>query len=285
MEAHDMRLLFGTWHVRPGASSTRLTQWSLLAVLLASGCQSYFARDSKPDSRPTTPSAMCNNCCAQAFDACKLDISEFPAAICPPRFQECKTACESGDENEMCVIQTNRELASHAPAVPAGGAPVARRPAPRIWQGQCDHKGTWSLSIAAASGNAKGCTALASIPKEVSFRIGRRRDVYVLYDLAPVPGWNDAFTVENSDKECVVTLQRDNRTDPGQSRSLAVKLKEHDRAVSGTLSYGEANQPAGCALDAQVVGSVVPPPPTAAPPAPPAVTTTPAPSLQGGGRR
>ena len=149
-------------------TSSRHRSWSaafMCMAALACGCHGV-ARDTKA----LTPTAMCTVCCQQANDACKMDSGLYPAAICPPKLRECTAACETGDENEMCVVQTNRELAANAPKP---GAPAAAKAAAPVKRGECDNKGTWTLQVAATQGQSKGCAALDSIPKQVSFRIGR----------------------------------------------------------------------------------------------------------------
>jgi hypothetical protein len=260
----------------------RLLQWATLAGLVA-GCHAMAARDREP----LTPTATCGRCCSQTLDACLMTDGAAVSAtttadgrasiVCPEAYRECTVACDSGDENEICVVQTNRALASSRPK-PLLVSP-APPPAPKL-AGECDQKGTWTLEVAHTEGRAKGCAELAAIPKTVRFRVGRRSDAYVLYDLAATQGWSDAFSVENHANECVVTLRRDNRTKPDAPRTLALKLQEHDHAVSGTLSYEEANRPDGCALEAPIAGRVVPPPlvrpaapPYWPPPPPPPIKT------------
>ncbi len=260
-----------------GERRQRLLQWVALAGLVG-GCHAMAH-----DASPLTPTAMCAHCCSQALDACMTTDGASVAAVCPPIYRQCAAACDSGDENEMCVVQTNRELASARPK------PLLTAPAPppepkRL--GECDQKGTWTLDVAHTEGKASGCVALAAIPKEVRFRVGRRHDAYVLYDLSSTPGWSDAFTIENGAEACVVKLRRDNRTEPDQPRSLALTITARNREVTGTLSYEEPNRPDGCALAAPIVGSVLPPPLVrpAAPPAWPLPPSTPAPTATGGHR-
>lgn len=245
----------------------QLLRWTALAGLVA-GCHAMAH-----DREPLTPTAMCAHCCSQALDACMTTDGESVAATCPPIYRDCAAACDSGDENEMCVVLTNREMASSRPK-PLLLAP-APPPLPKL-AGECDQKGTWTLDVAHTDGEAKGCAELAAIPKTLRFRVGRRHDAYVLYDLSASPGWTDAFSVENGPDACVVTLRRDNRTEPDQPRSLALKLKAHKGDVSGTFSYEEPNRPDGCALAAPIVGTVMAPPvvrpaapPTWPPPPPP----------------
>ena len=249
--------------MKPTKRMHRLLQWMALAGL---GCHPMVR-----DGKPLSPIATCARCCSQALDVCMVTDGSSVAATCPPQYRQCTDACEKGDENEMCVVQTNRELASAAPKPPL--LAPALPPQPKQL-GECDQKGTWTLEVAHTEGKAQGCVALAGIPKTVRFRIGRSRDAYVLYDLVATPGWTDAFKVENGANECVVTLERNNRQEPDQPRSLAITLKAHDRKVSGTLSYrevsgtlssAEANRPDGCALAAPIAGRVVAPPPERSP--------------------
>ncbi|HEX4460728.1 MAG TPA: hypothetical protein VIA18_22270 [Polyangia bacterium] len=244
---------------------------ALLLAVAACSCHGVMR-----DNKALTPTAICDNCCQQAYDACKMDGGGSPAAVCPPKLQECTTACESGDENEMCVVQTNRELAANAPKQAAAPPAVAKVTAPAT-RTECDNKGTWSLKIADAQGQSKGCAALDSIPKQVSFRIGRNHEGYVLFDLAQVQNWTDEFNVASGEQQCEVVLSRNNKVDDAHPRALTVKLTERDHEVSGTLKYAEANQPnGGCSLDAAVSGTVAAPLPapsvpqsSPAPPAPP----------------
>lgn len=227
------------------------------------------------DSKAMAPSAMCNACCQQTFEACKMEGSHG-AAACTPQLDQCTAACEGGDDNETCVAQINRELAVNAPK----SATAAKMIAP-VKHSECDNKGTWSLQVAEVKGNSKGCAALDSIPKQVSFRIGRDRENYVLYDLTRIENWTDEFMVASNDQQCEVVLARNNKVDDAHPRALTVKLTEHGHAVSGTLKYAEENQPnGGCSLDATVSGTVVAP--QTAPTPAPANMAAPAPQPMNG---
>jgi hypothetical protein len=244
---------------------TRARLLLLVTVALAA------CHGTRPDT-PLSPVASCQHCCSQALDACKLDTDAFPMARCPPRFQECVAACNAGDENEMCVVQTNRDLLASALRQSAPTAPAAQARAVPEQRGECDNKGMWQLAVAQTHGEARGCRPLDELPPTVSFRVGRRRDGFVLYDLAPAPGWTDSFTIENGEHDCRVVLRRENRSAP---RTLTVQLTDHDRAISGELQYREPNESAPCALMAPVTGRVVPPPPEA--PSPPLLVPRPPP--------
>jgi hypothetical protein len=228
-----------------------------LAALLLVSC--YATR---PDT-PLTPIARCRYCCAQMLDARKLDDRRLRD---PPQQNECAAACEAGDENEICVAQTNRELA--ATAQRSAPAPVAKAKTVAEQRGECDHPGVWQLAVAEARGQGSGCSPLDAVPAQVSFRIGRRRDGFVLYDLTPAPGWTDAFSIENGELACVVVLRRENRAPAERPRTLAVELTERDRVVTGQLRYREPSPTAACALVASVTGSVLPPPAAPSPPPP-----------------
>lgn len=228
---------------------------ALLAVVGA-GCHPLHT-----DDRPPTPIEVCLNCCGQALDACKLDTDEFPMARCPPKYQDCTAACNKGDENEMCVIQTNRQFAAMARKRAASAPPTEP-----IRRGACDNDGTWKLTVAAAHGEAGGCVGLDSIPKQVSFRIERRQSDYAVRDLAPVPGWHDAFSIDDEANRCVVTLRRDDTRDAQRPRALEVRLTEQRGAVDGTLRYAESGASSTCALESSVAGTVIPRP---EPPPPP----------------
>lgn len=216
---------------------------------------------------PLTPNAICRTCCAQAFDACRLDTDAFPMARCPPKYRECTLACDQNDDNEMCVVQTKREVAAAQAKSAAPPAALVKTEPER--RGECDSKGTWKLTIAAPAGEARGCTALAAIPKQVTFRIARRRGEYALHDLTPAPGWTDAFSIDNSDDECSVEISRTSQADPRRPRAIAVRLTERDRAVTGSFRYEETGQAQPCTIEAAVTGSVTPPPPEPLPPPPP----------------
>ena len=227
----------------------------VFALLALASCHDTLRADDKPQS----PREMCRVCCQQAFDACRLDSDAYPAARCPPLLRECSVACDAGDENEMCVVQTNRELAAHAPKqLPPPVATARTEPTER---GACDAEGTWRLTVETAQGNSAGCTSLSSIPKQVSFRIERKKKEYALRDLSPAPGWSDAFSIQNEPDRCLVTLRRDNHADKERLRVVEVKLAGHGAAVSGTFRYQEVTVPARCTLESVVVGEVVAPVP------------------------
>jgi hypothetical protein len=239
-------------------------------------------------------------------DACKLD-SDHPSYYCPRGQQECVTACAENDEHENCVVQTNRQFAATAPkplAKPtpppttatqqasAGPAIAAVHKVPESSRGECDNQGTWNLKIGDATGHAVGCTGLSAVPRDVSFRIERQKDLFALHDLIPAPGWQDGFSVENHEDVCVVTLTRDNHSDAERPRTMLVQLAEKDGKVTGTFHYREDMlQPIDCRLDALVSGVVHAPAPRAAPPIAPqpptmqAVPQTPSPGTPhvGGG--
>src|SRR3989442_360078 len=138
----------------------------VIALFALASCHNLRA-----DDKPQSPHEMCRLCCQQALDACRLDTDAFPAARCQPKLRECNVACDAGDENEMCVIQTNRELAAAAPKqLPP---PVATAHAEPGAHGACDDEGTWKLTVETAHGETAGCTSIESIPKQVSFRIER----------------------------------------------------------------------------------------------------------------
>lgn len=245
------------WFIRRGFAAALLS--------LAFGCHGA-ARETKA----LTPIALCNACCQQTFEACKMEGSHV-GTTCPPQLDRCTAACESADENEACVAQINRELAANVPK----SATAAKMIAP-LQHSECDNKGTWSLRVAEVKGNSKGCAALDSIPKQVSFRIGRERDSYVLYDLMRIENWTDEFMVASNEQQCEVVLARNNKVDDAHPRALTVKLTEHGHEVSGTLKYAEENQPnGGCSLDATVSGTVVAP--QSAPAPAPANMAAPAP--------
>src|SRR3954451_42114 len=115
---------------------------ALVACLLLCAC--HWTRY---DARPSSSTGLSNACCQQAQDACKLD-TDRPGYYCPRDYQECVTACDAGDENQICVIQTKRQLASTAPpphaiaATPARPAAAVAKIAPTA-RGECDNKGTW----------------------------------------------------------------------------------------------------------------------------------------------
>jgi len=240
-------------------------------LVLASLLLSFGAcHATRYDQKATSPTQMCRACCQQAKDACMLD-GDRPGYYCPRDYQECVGACDSGDENQMCVIQTERQQASRAPhpivTAPATSAPpaaVAKTAAAA--RGECDNRGTWELIISDAKGRAASCSALGEIPRQVTFRIERRRDEFALSDLAAAPGWSDAFSVENKPSECGVTLTRDNGTDAARPRRMTVTMTERNGEVLGTFHYREAlPKPAECELDATVTGMLIAPAPRPAP--------------------
>lgn len=246
-------------------------------VLLVAGCHFF-----RPDDKPTSPIEMCHACCQQAKDACKAD-SDHPGYYCPRDYQECVTACDSGDENQMCVVQINRQLAAKAPKPAPAAAPqdhqqppaaVAKAPPPAK-RGECDSQGTWKLIIADAKGRGAGCSGLGDVPRQINFRLQRKSDAYVLRDLIPAPGWSDGFTVTNQSDSCVVTLTRENRVDADHPRTISVALNEVGGNVTGTFHYSEEMlQPAACTLEAPVSGALISPPPR---PSPPQMQTLPPP--------
>src|ERR1700760_153887 len=109
-------------------SRRRAVGLALLAAL-AGGCHGV-ARETK------APTALCNDCCQQAFDACKIEGRSGSVTTCPSKLEECTSACTAGDPNEICVAQINRELAANAPKAPATA--IASAP---IKPGECDNKG------------------------------------------------------------------------------------------------------------------------------------------------
>ena len=134
-------------------------------------------------------------------------------------------------------------------------------------RGECDNRGTWELIISDAKGRGANCTALDQIPRQVTFRIERRRDAYTLDDLAPAPGWSDGFSVDNKHDECGVTLTRDNYVDSERPRRMTVMMIEKNGEVAGTFHYREElPAPAACELDATVTGMLIAPAPAPAPP-------------------
>jgi hypothetical protein len=241
----------------------------LLASLVVSSGACHWTRY---DQKATSPTQMCHACCQQAKDACMLD-GDRPGYVCPTEYQECVGACDAGDENQMCVIQTERQLASRAPrplvtppSSPSPSSPPAAIAKTAAARGECDNKGTWQLVISEAKGHATHCSALGEIPREVSFRIERRHDEFALSDLAAAPGWSDAFSVANKPDECGVTLKRDNATDAARPRRMTVTMTERNGEVLGTFHYREElPKPAECELDATVTGMLVAPAPRPAP--------------------
>ena len=253
------------------------TSW-LLTLLLATGCHQQLHLG---NNKPLTATESCNECCQQRADACKLD-SDHPGYYCPREQQECITACAESNENEMCVVETNTQFAKTAPKqLPsqASNAPVAAvHHVAESARGECDNRGTWNLKIGDAKGHAVGCAGLADVPRDVSFRIERQKDLYALRDLLPQPHWQDGFAVENHDDVCVVTLTRDNHAELERPKLMTVQLSEKDGNVTGTFHYREEmKQPIDCNLDAVVTGFVEAPAPRALPPMPvlPAPQNTP----------
>lgn len=263
----------------------------IATLMLFAGCHTL-----RSDDKPMSAGDTCRNCCQQSEDACKLD-SDHPGYYCPKAKEECITACNANNENEMCVVQTNKQFAASAPkqmgpassdATASGSAngatangaaangasangsapPVAAvHPAASAARGECDNRGTWNLRIGDSQGHAVGCAGLGDVPRDVSFRIERQRDQYALRDLVPAPGWQDGFAVQNHDDVCVVTLTRDNKSDADRPRVMTVQLSEKDGTVQGTFHYREnLRQPVGCQLDALVTGVVEAEAPRAAPP-------------------
>jgi hypothetical protein len=237
--------------------------------LVLAGCHHL-----RGDDKPLSAGDYCKECCQQQSDACKLD-SDHPGYYCPRQQQECVTACAESNENEMCVVQTNRKYAATAPkpvvatAAPAAQSPpvaAVHRPA-EVQRGECDNRGTWNLKIGDAKGHAVGCAGLGQVPRDVSFRIERQKDVYALRDLIPAPGWQDGFAIESHEDVCVVTLTRDNKLDGERPKLMTVQLTEKDGNVQGTFHYIEQmKQPIDCRLDAMVTGLVEAPAPRPAPP-------------------
>lgn len=231
----------------------------------------------RADTRAASPGEYCRTCCLQMQDACKLD-SDRPGYYCPRQFDECSKACADNNENEMCVIDTTRKFAASAPR-----PIVASRPAPapvasmRVMtperSGECDKQGAWTLTLADARGRTKACVGLKSLPRDVSFRIERKREEYALRDLVPAPGWTDGFTVENQADRCAVTLVRTRAGGGEAPRTISIALTARDGKVDGTFRYvEEVAKPAVCELESKVSGSVEPPapsPPSPAPPPPP----------------
>ncbi|HEY1584065.1 MAG TPA: hypothetical protein VGH63_00185 [Polyangia bacterium] len=237
-------------------------------VLLAlAGCHGWRSdRD-----RAVSPAEYCLVCCAQARDACKMD-SDHTGYYCPRDYQECVNACADNNENQMCVVETNRKFAATAPkpiAATAAEAKVttAQRVTPPDAHGECDVKGTWSLTIDDASGHGNGCGALDKVPRDLTFRIESKHSEYALRDLAPQPGWDDRFHVDNRADQCGVVLTRDNRSDGERPRTMTIELTERGGAVTGIFRYVETMpKPALCELEAKVRGKVAAPAPQAAPP-------------------
>jgi hypothetical protein len=248
-----------------------------LVPLLLAGCHHVHLGNNKAMSA----TEVCNECCQQHADACKLD-SDHPGYYCPQAQQECITACADNNENEMCVIETNKQFAKTAPKQLApqasNGPPVAAtHKVPEAMRGECDNRGTWNLKIGDTRGHAVGCAGLGDVPRDVSFRIERQKDLYALRDLLPQPHWQDGFAVENHDDVCVVTLTRDNHSELERPKLMTVQLTEKDGNVTGTFHYREEmKQPIDCNLDAQVSGFVEAPAPRNAPPMP-IMQTAPAP--------
>lgn len=245
---------------------------TFIACLVLVGCHNW-----RGDAKPLTQTETCNMCCQQAADACRLE-NDHPSYYCPRGQQECVAACAAGNENEMCVIQTNKQFARTAPAQMStpgtaqanNGPPVAAvHHVAAAAHGECDNRGTWNLKIGDAKGRALGCGGLSEVPREVTFRIERQSDLYALRDLVPAPGWQDGFAIEDHNDVCVVTLTRDNRTDTERAKLMTVQLSEKDGKVTGTFHYREEmQQPIDCKLDALVSGYVEAPAPRALPPMP-----------------
>jgi hypothetical protein len=236
------------------------------------------------NAKPMTATEMCNECCQQQADACKMD-SDHPGYYCPHEQQACVTACGAGDENQMCVVDTNKRMAKSAPK-PLAPAPMQASNAPvaathRVvaeQRGECDNRGTWKLKIADAHGRGSGCSSLGEVPRDVSFRIERQKELYALRDLVPTPGWQDGFAVENHDDVCIVTLTRSNHDELEHPKLMRVQLSEKNGVVSGSFHYlEEMKQPIDCRLDAVVSGEVEALAPR---PAPPMVTQPPQPLPQ-----
>jgi hypothetical protein len=246
-------------------------RYLLLALTLVAGCHEL-----RGDNKPASPGDVCRECCQKAAEACRLD-SDRPAYYCPGQQQECVTACAQSNENEMCVIETERQFATRAPkplvaaSAQASGPPVAAvHRVAETSRGECDNRGTWNLKIGDTKGHAAGCAGLPSVPRDVSFRIERRRDLFALEELVPAPGWQDGFSVDNHEDVCVVVLTRDNHADAERPRRMVVQLSEKEGKVVGTFHYREnLLQPVDCELDAVVSGIVIAPAPRAAPPLPP----------------
>jgi hypothetical protein len=256
---------------------------TLIVCLALVGCHNWHG-----DTKPLTQTESCNWCCQQSADACRLE-NDHPSYYCPRGQQECVAACASGNENEMCVIQTNKQYAKLAPKPVAAGTAQASNGPPvaavhhvaETARGECDNRGTWNLKIGDAKGHAVGCGGLTEVPRDVTFRIERQKDLYALRDLVPAPGWQDGFAIEDHADVCVVTLTRDNRSEPERAKLMTVQLSEKDGKVVGTFHYREEMlQPIDCKLDAQVSGFVEAPAPRAAPPmqlpVPPAERASPA---------
>jgi hypothetical protein len=260
---------------------------AIVACLLFSAC--HWTRY---DAKPTTPTQMCHACCQQAQDACKLD-NDHPAYYCPRDYQECVTACDAGDENQICVTQTKQKVATTAPpphAIAAAKPAAAVAKVAPSARGECDTRGTWQLVISEAKGRGASCTSLEQIPRQVSFRIERHHDEFALDDLAPAPGWSDGFSVDNAHDACGVTLTRDNAVDAERPRRMTVTMTEKNGEVLGTFHYREQlPMPAACELDATVTGMLIAPapapaPPPAAPPPPRPERIEPPKRGAGGGR-
>ena len=271
----------------------------LAVCFVLGGCHNWHG-----DTKPLTQTETCNMCCQQTADACRME-NDHPAYYCPRAQQECVTACASGNENEICVIQTNKQYAGSTPKQVAtasstqasNGPPVAAvHHVAETARGECDNRGTWNLKIGDAKGHAVGCGGLTEVPRDVTFRIERQKDLYALRDLIPAPGWQDGFAIEDHTDVCVVTLTRDNRSEPERAKLMTVQLSEKDGKVTGTFHYREEMlQPIDCKLDALVTGFVEvpaarPAPPMALQPTPfeqrtPAVAPPPAPRVGAGTER
>ena len=259
-------------------------------ALLVAGCHGWRGES----SRSMTPGEYCRLCCQQAQDACKMD-SDRPGYYCPRDYQECIGACADNNENQICVADTNRRYAATAPkklpesaapttpATPMPNATAAAAPPLHEHGGECDTKGTWRLVIDDTSGRAKSCGALDKVPRDLTFRIEMTHHEYALRDLAPQPGWEDVFHIDNRADQCAVVLTRDNRSDSERPRSMTIELIERAGQVIGTFRYVETMpKPAVCELEAKVSGNVAAPPPRAAPPQsmPPPPQSAPVPPQQ-----
>ncbi len=236
------------------------------ALVALVGCHGWRS----DQDRAVSPGEYCRGCCQQAKDACSMD-SDHPGYYCPRDYKECVDACADNNENQMCVVETNRKFASTAPKPVAAPEARATTTAPRVTSteahGECDVKGTWSLTIDDASGHGKGCGSLDKVPRDLTFRIESKHHEYALRDLAPQPGWDDQFQVDNRADQCGVVLTRDNRSDGERPRTMTIELTERGGAVTGIFRYVETMpRPAVCELEAKVRGNVAAPAPQAAPP-------------------
>jgi hypothetical protein len=250
-------------------------RWYFVSLaLVVVGCHGWRA----DENRNVTPGEFCRTCCQQAQDACKMD-SDRPGYWCPRDYTECVGACAENNENQMCVVETNRRYAATAPkklpetaapptpATPMPNATASAAPSKDEPGGECDAKGIWNLIIDDTSGRARSCDALDKVPRDLTFRIEQKHHEYAIRDLAPQPGWEDEFHIDSRADQCAVVLTRDNRSDSERPRSMTIELLERAGQVIGTFRYVETMpKPATCELEARIIGQVATPTPQAAPP-------------------